>query len=467
MKIRRFVYLGLAILLLGTLSLESVSSQSFPAKELWVKELVDWFPGAEVGSYVAIAHHPNSGRIYISYYDAAETALKMAHEVTAGTGNCGKYDEWQCETVDNDGDVGKYSSIDVVYVKKTLPAISFTKVGIAYYDSTSGALKYAELSTSPFSSSWTIQEVDDLAIMLAPSYGTYTSIKFGLENKPVIAYHYQRVLPSEAGGVRLASYTGSGGSGCGGADADEWNCELVDSGSETGYGTHISLDFNHEMVMGIAFYNSVGNDLRFARYWGFGGSCANTAWNCVVVDNGGIFGSVGEFVSYHAPDSAGEPSQFVYYDRGHQKIKYAYSGTQSGTCAAGYACYAVDTVGEITGHLGLSLTADTEGLPIIAYMDASDEMGHATLNVARPAPAYGLTIGNCGDAPPGFLFMYWTCKVVDIASGYTEEAAYAAVTVRPNGLGVIAYSEWNDHDSEQYLKIAQQRFTTFAPIIIK
>jgi hypothetical protein len=150
-------------------------------------------------------------------------------------------------------------------------------------------------------------------------------------------------------------------------------------------------------------------------------------------------------------------------------IKYAEFVGAGGNCDADseWICYTVDTVGKPLGHIGLSLAMDSQGYPIIAYMDASDEMAPKNLKIARPAPAYGLEYGNCGDVPPGDLFQYWQCSFIDTGNAYVDEAGYAAVSVNPAGLATIAYSEFNSYDNESYLKVAEQYVTINLPLIAK
>ena len=140
-----------------------------------------------------------------------------------------------------------------------------------------------------------------------------------------------------------------------------------------------------------------------------------------------------------------------------------------GNCDADFewSCYFLDIVEKPLGHIGLSLAVDGQGYPIIAYMDASEDVAPKNLKIARPAPAYGLEVGNCGDVPPGELFQYWQCSFIDTGNAYVDEAGYAAVSVNPAGLVTIAYSECNSYDDESYLKVAEQYFTINLPLISK
>jgi hypothetical protein len=91
---------------------------------------------------VALAVQPN-GEPALTYYDTATTELRYA----ARTG-----DTWSIETVDADGDVGRYSSL------------AFDTAGtphVAYYElttNTGGAIRYATLTAD----GWVVETIDTL-----------------------------------------------------------------------------------------------------------------------------------------------------------------------------------------------------------------------------------------------------------------------------------------------------------------
>ena len=110
---RIFFIFFVLILLAGSIKVDAASTLAAnpPANEPWTTEHVDWYPGSGVGTNVSIAHHPTTGIAYISYYDYLNNELWMAHEVDPGTGDCHNNDDWDCQLIDSDGDVGKYNSI--------------------------------------------------------------------------------------------------------------------------------------------------------------------------------------------------------------------------------------------------------------------------------------------------------------------------------------------------------------------
>jgi len=456
----------------GVLNINAAMSASLPANEPWTIEVIDesaqnYYPG----QYVSIAHHPKTGQAYISYYE--DGYLSIAYEVEPGTGNCFENHDWECMAVAYSGDVGKYSSIDVAWVPRIPAFESYTKIGIAFYDADQKSLKYAEQRKPSLDEDWVIQEIDDSSLS-TNIRGTFSSLKFTSEAKPIIAYHYFSSLPTPGfGGVKIAQLTSSTvGTGCYGDDGANWDCWTIDSKSGySDYGTHVSLDVDYDDVVEIAFYDSYNSELVWAYYAGITSSpCANNVWNCETVDGAG---AVGKFVSIHAPDNSADKLRFAYLDEtiSWKKIKYAVMVGSDGNCTSdAFDCFDVDEIGEPIGNVGLSLTVDKQGYPVIAYMDAYSDLSATKLKVARPAIAYGNTNGNCGEVPPGDLFLYWQCETID--NGYQDivnEAAFADVSISPTGLATIAYYEEDTLNYMGRLKVAQQQnnYAVYLPLIIR
>ncbi len=228
----------------------------------WSIETID--SNGCVGEYTSIATD-SSGKVHISYYDCTNGDLKYATNrgVTPGTGNCINTD-FNCETVDSEGDVGQYSDI----------AIDLNnKVHISYYDATNGDLKYATNkgvipgNGNCTNTNWNCQPVDSNGIV-----GLYTSIALDSSYRPHIGYVSGVIaLPGFIGEeVRHAYYNGS-----------EWNIEIVDIWSNYPYGefysTSIAIDSLNRIHMSYYNYYCCPVGVIYAYYNG-------VSWSTMEVD---------------------------------------------------------------------------------------------------------------------------------------------------------------------------------------
>lgn len=456
-------FLLILFLIVGSVSADAPTTTGHPASEPWSIEYVSRYSLADVGRYVAIAHHPTTGKAYISYYDDVNADLVMAHEVTPGTGNCPSNANWKCEAVDTDTLAGKYTSIDVTVVPANPPHPSYTKIAISYYHESTQSLRVAIYASYP-SPGWTIHTVDD-STLVNNIRGTYTSLKFPEGSYlPMVAYHSSSVL-ADSGSVKIANWVGSGSGDCG--DGNNWHCVTVASSDDLNYGSHVSMDINqNDGAAYIAFYEPYYGSVILAHYQGFGGSCSNPEYECLTIDE---LNHPGQYLSLHAPDNPSDVMRLVYYDEDVEWVKYAEYVGSGGNCygSTAYDCYYLDFVGMPPGNIGLAQTVDAQGLPIIVYMDAHVATAPAQLRIARPAAAYGEESGNCGELRDGEILQYWICDTIDNGDQYADEAQFVAVSVSPAGLATIAYSEYNSYDDETYLKVAKQHFMAYMPIIIR
>jgi len=455
MSTKQGVMIALVVALLSaTISVDAVAPGSHPAVEPWTITRVDGDMVNTLGTHVSLAHHPISGRAFISYYDEGNQDLRVAYQVPAGSGDCGTANGWVCQVVDSEGDVGKNNSIAVTYVQAPFPQISFLRIGISYFDETNDALKYAEGYFLVFLS-WNVYTIEDTTA--DASYGEFSAIKFTSDHKPRIAYHYSLNLTPSLGAVKYARFEGDGSGDCGGGD---WYCDLVDAEQyKPDYGMHVSLDIDGNGRPRMAYYDPYNGDLLYAFFIMLvNDSCTNPAWACDIIDS---VGDVGKFVSIHAPKSESDLLRFAYFDATENEVRYAYP-----EAGHGFVSFAVDSTGSIPGDMGLSLTVDAQGYPIIAYMNNESYGLGSDLKIARPAAAYGLVEGNCGHLKPFSMlpYQYWYCKTIRSGGEMTWVAEYAALSIDPAGLAAVAYFE---QDIESRLMCARQWYTTYLPMIQK
>jgi hypothetical protein len=431
----------------------------------WFVSWVDKTTSADLGAYPSVAYNSGNGLPYISYYESTNGNLMLASPKPNGGSNCGVGGNWWCRVVDGNGsngssndNVGTYSSI--ASWRGNVGLIPVWKLGFSYHDITNDALKYAVWTEDPFNASWDFVTISAGSVFYHP--GTYTSLKFTPDGNPVIAYYaYSSVANTSY--LKLAQKVTSGGN-CGvGTDAGKWQCDTVDSATGVGLGKYASLDLRYDGAVYLAYYDEILGNLKYAYYGGFG-PCGD-GYICSTVDS---VGDVGLFASISAPKSTTDLPRIAYYDKTNGKLKYA---VVSGDCGGAWCKNNVDSIGAgIIGNVGISMALDKDGYPIIAYENAHEDLAPSMLNIARPAPAVGELIGNCGDPPQGYLFQYWQCDTLDSAGyglGNVNVAAYTSVAVSPNGLATIAYFESDDYNLTTSLKVAFQRFQIHLPLIMK
>lgn len=160
---------------------------------------------------------------------------------------------WQIQTVESDGDVGRYTS---------LALDSGDDPHISYHDVTRDQLKYAHGYVS--TGYWT-------RIFPTPTLGagTWSSLALDSDGYPHIScYYYLDVTHS---GLKYSWY-----------DGDVWHTEDADSTLFAGqYGTSLAIDASS--MPHVGYYLGVGGDLHYAWYGG-------SPWSTQAVDSAGDAG---------------------------------------------------------------------------------------------------------------------------------------------------------------------------------
>jgi hypothetical protein len=391
----------------------------------WFISTVDSALG--VGQYVSVAID-DSGTTYISYYDATNTALKMAKYVGSG-GNCGTDNAWECETVDGGviGDMGQFSSI-AIDPTTNLPVIAYW--GTSFY-----------LATALNGGGWDIITIDS-------GYGDYSSLKVDSTGAPHIAYRRY----NSTSYLRYARPVSQGTGNCGEFPGN-YQCDTIDSGSEIGHYPSLALDGSDQPR--IAYRDGGNNALRYA--YKDGGT-----WTIreILPTNSGTYASLDVDVNN------GDLPHIAHYDNVNGKLGYAVYVGSNGNCGFNssasrfeWQCDDIATMGTTTHPRtrDVSLAVGKAGFPIIAYSwYYGTPFSTRGFSWARPAAALGLQSGNCG---PQDL---WQCQWIQDG---TYSGDYSAVAVHPSGLATIAYSHGEYFST---LRVAyQQFFQVFLPLVMK
>jgi hypothetical protein len=425
------------------------ASAGAAANAPWFNIEVDT-PG-DIGQYASVSVDPYTGLPYVSYYDATNKDLRVAFVPSPPyhtIGNCGPNNSWKCQTVDSEGDVGKYSSIAVI----------LGVIHVAYHDASNGDLKYAESSDYPLHAIWRIRTIDKA--IFPSSTGLHISVQLPSVGSLRVAYHLSN--PDGVDALRYAYYVGGSGN-CGyGAHAAKWQCDTIQTGEGVGQYTSLALDGDGNKH--IAYYDAGNSELWYATS-ASGTNCGpgGNTWTCYPVS--GSTTDVGQYSSLYVDD--GGHFHIAYYDATNDLLKYAVDVGGGGNCGV-LGSAQCDTIDDTTGGyhpLGVSIAEDAAGYPIIAYQSE-----YGSLNVARPLAALGLPAGggNCG---PEDLFYTWYCETIDPYGDWPlppyRNSDFASIGLNSSGLATIAYYRIYTGPSDGNLMVSYQRFQDFLPLVMK
>jgi hypothetical protein len=372
----RKIIIPAVLLLAFALAAPIVTAQDNPA---WSIETVD--SEGDVGRFSSIALD-STGNPHISYYDQTNYDLKYAK--WTGT-------EWSIETVDSEGDVGSHSSIALD---------SAGNPHISYFDYTNENLKYAKWTGTE----WSIETVDS-----EKTVGWCTSIAVDSAGNPHISYFdhtnvdlkyakwtgtewaIQTVDPEVVGWFTSIAVDSAGNPHISYLDYTngdlkyakwtgiEWAIQTVDPEVGSWYTSYTSIAVDSAGNPHISYLDYTNGDLKYAKWTGI-------EWTIQTVDSEG---DVGWFTSI-AVDSAGNP-HISYFDYTNDDLKYAkWTGTE-------WAIQTVDLEGDVGRYT--SIAVDSTGNPHISYIDGSnydlkyaflgfvDDVGPITSNLlADPNP---------------------------------------------------------------------------------
>ncbi len=278
----------------------------------------------------------SDGVLHAAYYDSDKGRLLYATRDIDGLWS-------KTQIVDDSSDVGAQLSIAVD---------TTAKVGIAYFDDTNTAVKYAAFTGTKFSTQ-TIESDKNV--------GTSPSVGFDINGNAYIAY-YRR-----SGGVlRLATQD---------RDSGKWIRQTVDGGNGVNVGRDVSLDVGeaaersnfgftvYDTTVAMAYTDDTDKSLKYWRHdLDSPDSSSPTTPNpfSSVVESDTPAAHI-DFHLHASPTITDTlQAQIAYQDTNTADVKYAYRDTN----------WFVETVAS-TGKLGdtVQLHFDSDNTPLVTYYD--------------------------------------------------------------------------------------------------
>jgi len=402
----------------------------------WERTTVDE-PG-NVGLYTSLEILP-SGQPAISYYDTSNDDLKYAELIGE---NPSLSTHWQKETVDEEGNVGLYTSLEILTSGR--PAIS-------YYDATNDDLKYACYDGNE----WPKTIVDS-----AGNVGMYTSLKILPVDGEVMSYFDEAA--EDLSGQPVISYFDDSNDDLKFAwfDGSEWQTTIVHYGGSEGHWSSLAILPSGQPA--ISYHDASNGELKYAWFEGFG-------WYKSTVDDRRI---VGEFtslvilpsgqpaISYHASDPNYD-LKYTWFNGNDWQMATVDSDGHVGT----YTSLAVPKSGPFAGQPAISYYSYYGGRDLkYAWHDSSiwhttvvDDRaytgryssleflpsGHPAISYESNADLkYAKLVGNDPCGPNN-----WEVEFVDSASnvGY-----YTSLAILPSGQPAISYHEGDPNYDLKY-----------------
>jgi hypothetical protein len=282
----------------------------------------------------------SSGVLYAAYYNVKGHDLLFSTRDIAG--------KWSTpQVIDDSGTVGSQVSIAVD---------STGHVGIAYYDATNSALKYAYFSGT----GWSTSTIDS-----AKTTGESPSLAFSIYGNAYIGYYRKT-----GGYLRLASLD---------RDSGAWSIATVDGGaygSDNGasVGSDLSLSVqetavadgyfvSYDTAVAIAYTDDTNKDLKYAR---LDVTDPSAAWYIATVETDPARDI--DLNLHNGPQNLGTQAQITYRDLATGQIDYAYRDSDWYTVAV--------SSDKTEGPTQLSFTSDD--YPVVTFYNESREATYSS-----------------------------------------------------------------------------------------
>lgn len=335
-------------------------------------------PSIQIGKYSSIAADKN-GNPVISYYDEKNADLKILH--------CGNFVCSSGNTIaspDTTGTVGQYTSV-------TVDSHNFPVV--TYYDATAGVLKVLHCGNAACTSGNSIVKPD-----LSGSNGVQSSVKLNASGNPVVAYF-------NFTNTALKVLT------CGNATCTAGNTMATpDTGGDVGRYPSLQLDVNG--LPAVSYLDLTNGKLKVLRC---GNATCTSANTLSTISSSGV----GGYYSSLALDVGNKPV-VSYWNRTDSKLNVLRCSDT--TCSVGNTI----TVPDVSASVGLytSLKLDASSNPVISYYDA----GQGDLKLL-----------HCGST---------TCGInsVNIPDTADKVGRYSAIKLDSLGNPVVSY--WDEANGD-------------------
>jgi len=236
----------------------------------------------DAGKYTSISVREagKEKQVYVTYHSVTTESLKIAHNDMSDPD-----EDWEKWTIDDRGNVGSHSSLEIDENRKA---------HIAYYDATNNRLKYT-LWCLEYNRVKYTEVIDD-----SGDVGKYTSIELDKVDVPRVSYH-----DSSQGSLKYAERDNSG-----------WKTFTVaEDGDNLGRHTSLALDSDSEPH--ISFYDWERRDLKYAER---STGSETKDWEVSTIDEAG--GLVGKYTSLELDEEDRAHISCYEWTDGDKRLKY-------------------------------------------------------------------------------------------------------------------------------------------------
>lgn len=344
----------------------------------WTKNTIS--SSGVVGTFATMSRAATTGNFYISYYDTISGNLMVSKSTNGGA-------NFTTATVEVGNDVGRYSSVGAYY------AGANDNVYVVHYDATNYDLRFVKSDDS--ASTWSFSGLVDSSGRV----GSHASLTLADQDTLYAAYY------DETNKRLKFANSSSGGSG--------WTRSVIENASSGGdVGKHTNIFALNHSVIFVSYRDNANGYLKFARSYNRGAT-----WTTSTVDNAG---GTGYFTSIHANDTN---NVFIsYYDALKDDLKFA----QTTDGGASWNITTIDSIGGVGQYS--SLTSTSNSTFFVSYFDGT----RGALRFAKTVTGVTSTNVGIGLSAPEFPFQVSTAVNIQDTI-YTADGDYDTIPVDTTG----------------------------------